>query len=181
MPTTVLLIDDHELIRNGLRRAFERDTEFSVVGEAGSLQDGIATAEVTLPDVVVIDVRLPDGSGLDGVRALRSAFPHMGIVVLTMYASDEALLRALDAGASGFVSKDARAEDVLAAARHAAALPHSFTSSALAHALQRRLAPQGPQLSPRELDVLRLLAQGLPVGSIARELYVSVSTVKTHV
>ena len=181
MATSVLLIDDHDLIRQGLRRAFERNEDFRVLGEAASLGQGEQMVASLKPQVVVIDVRLPDGSGLDLVRKMRQHVPGLGIVVLTMYAGDEQLFAALDSGASAFVPKDAPAEDVVAAARHAAVSPKSFTAPDLAEAMQRRLKPTGPQLSPREREVLDLLAEGLGVAAIARKLYISESTAKTHI
>ena len=180
MLTRVVLVDDHELIREGLRRAFERSGDFDVLGEAES----IAQARELLaqkPDVVIFDVRLPDGSGLDATREARQQYPGLGIVVLTMYAGDEQLFGALDAGASAFVPKDAPAEEVVAAARHAARSPHSFTAPDLAEAMKRRMSPSGPQLSPREKEVLDLLADGLGVAQISRRLFISESTTKTHI
>jgi DNA-binding NarL/FixJ family response regulator len=181
MATSVLLIDDHDLIRQGLSRAFERDPDFDVVGQAGTLAEGERMAAGLRPDVVVIDVRLPDGSGLDATKRLRRARDEVGIVVLTMYAGDEQLFAALEAGASAFVPKDAPAGDVVATARHAAVSPRSFTAADLADAMRRRLQPTGPQLSPRETEVLGLLADGLGVAAIARRLYISESTAKTHI
>jgi DNA-binding NarL/FixJ family response regulator len=181
MPTSVLLIDDHDLIRQGLRRAFERSEDFTVLGEAANLSQGEQLVARHDPQVVVIDVRLPDGSGLDLVRKMRQHKAQLGIVVLTMYAGDEQLFAALDAGASAFVAKDAPSDDVVAAARHAAVSPRSFTAPDLSEAMQRRLRPSGPQLSPREREVLDLLSQGLGVAAIARKLYISESTAKTHI
>lgn len=178
---SVLLVDDHELIRQGLARAFERTPDFTVAGEAGSVGDGVALASELHPDVVVTDVRLPDGTGLDLVRSLRSEQPELGIVVLTMYAGDEQLFGALEAGASAFVSKDSPSDDVVAAARHASVSPRSFAAAELADAMRRKLSPTGPQLSPRESEVLTLLADGLGVAAIARQLFVSESTAKTHI
>ena len=178
---SVLLVDDHELIRQGLARAFERTNDFTVVAEAGSVSEGKAMASQHQPDVVVTDVRLPDGTGLDLVRRLRSDKPEMGIVVLTMYAGDEQLFGALEAGASAFVAKDAPSDDVIAAARHASVSPRSFTAADLAEAMRRKLTPSGPQLSSRETEVLKLLAEGLGVAAIARQLFVSESTAKTHI
>jgi DNA-binding NarL/FixJ family response regulator len=177
----VLLVDDHDLIRQGLRRAFERAEDFTVVAEASSVAEGLAVAAQHKPDVVLMDIRLPDGSGLDAVKKLRAANPQMGIVVLTMYAGDEHLFGALEAGASAFVPKDAPADDVVAAARHAAASPDAFSAADLANAMKRRLAPSGPQISPREREVLGLLADGLAVAQIAKKLYISESTAKTHI
>ncbi|MUH43216.1 MAG: response regulator, partial [Actinobacteria bacterium] len=163
-PTSVILVDDHELIRQGLRRAFDRSGEFTVLAEAGSIAE--AKKEITQfkPDVVIVDIRLPDGSGLDLVKELRKDNAEVGIVVLSMYSDDQYLFSALDNGASAFVSKDAPAEDVMAAARHASAMPSSFSAPNLAEAMQRRLSPTGPQLSPREREVLNLLADGLGVA-----------------
>lgn len=181
MTTTVVLVDDHELIRQGLRRAFERADDFSVIGEASSAAQALETVAAATPDVVVLDVRLPDGSGLDVAKKLREKHPAMGIVVLTMYAGDDQLFGALEAGASAFVPKDSPAEDVIAAARHAAVSPRAFTAKDLAGAMQRRLSPSGPQLSPREREVLGLLADGLGVAAISKKLYISESTTKTHI
>jgi DNA-binding NarL/FixJ family response regulator len=181
MSTTVILVDDHELIRQGLRRAFERESDFTVIGEASTVADALSLAEAIRPDVIIMDLRLPDGSGLDATRRLRQALPQVGIVVLTMYAGDEQLFGALEAGASAFVPKNTPAEEVVAAARHAASSPTAFTANDLAAAMHRRLAPSGPRLSPREQDVLRLLADGLAVAQISRQLYISESTAKTHI
>jgi DNA-binding NarL/FixJ family response regulator len=181
VPTAIVLVDDHELIRQGLRRAFERTGEFEVVGEAGTIAEALTAVDRLTPQVVVFDVRLPDGNGLDAARVVREKHPTMGIVVLTMYAGDDQLFRALEAGASAFVPKDAPAEDVISAARHAAVSPRAFTASDLAGAMQRRLSPSRPQLSPREREVLNLLAEGLGVSAISKQLYISESTTKTHI
>ncbi|MGZ4632771.1 MAG: response regulator [Nocardioidaceae bacterium] len=180
-PTRVLLIDDHDLIRQGLAHAFERQQDFSVAGQAASVAEGLARFEELSPDVVITDVRLPDGTGLDLVRTLRAGGHDVGIVVLTMYAGDEQLFAALEAGASAFVAKDAPADEVVAAARHALVSPRSFTASDLADAMRRRMSPQGPQLTQREAEVLSLLARGFSVSAIARSIFVSDSTAKTHI
>src|SRR5947208_7040511 len=159
----VLLVDDHDLIRQGLRRAFERAEDFTVVGEASSIAEALAVATQTQPDVVLMDIRLPDGSGLEAVKKLRSQNSHLGIVVLTMYAGDEHLFGALEAGASAFVPKDAPAEDGVAAARHAAASPEAFSAADLANAMERRMAATGPQNATRGGEVVGLLGDG-PAG-----------------
>jgi DNA-binding NarL/FixJ family response regulator len=169
--TKVLLVDDHDLIRKGLRHAFERDRQFEVVGEAATAAEAVRQAGALQPDVVIMDLRLPDGSGLEATKALRKNNANMGIVVLTMYAGDDQLFGALEAGASAFVPKTAPADEVVAAARHAASAPSAFTAADLA----------GPQLSPREGQVLRLLADGMSVAGIAKQLFVSESTAKTHI
>lgn len=178
----VVLVDDHQLIREGLRRAFDRAGDIEVVGEAGSVAEAVEALERLNPDVLVTDVRLPDGDGIALTTRARAHNPSMGIVVLTMYAGDEQLFAALDAGASGFVGKDAPAEEVVAAARHAAASPRAFSARDLPAALQRKMsAPVGPRLSPREKEVLDLLVDGLAIAQIARRLFISESTAKTHV
>ena len=181
MTITVLLVDDHELIREGLRRALEREDDVQVVAEAASVAEGIAMGRKDDPTVAIVDLRRPDGNGLEVVRALREQSADMGIVVLTMYAGDNQLFDALDAGASAFVPKSAPAEEIVAAARHAATSPRSFTSADLADAMKRRTSPQGPQLSPREREVLQLLADGMGVSQISRQLFISDSTTKTHI
>lgn len=179
--TTVLIIDDHELIREGLRRAFERAGGFTVLGEAGTVASGRRLVDELSPDVIVTDVRLPDGTGLELAKELRQQDESLGIVVLTMYAGDDTLFAALEAGASALVSKDAPGEDVVSAARHAAVSPRSFTAKDLAGAMFRRREVQTPTLSGRELEVLELLADGTGVSAIARRLFISESTAKTHV
>jgi DNA-binding NarL/FixJ family response regulator len=179
--TRVILVDDHELIRHGLRRAFERAPDFEVLAEGASVSAALALVAEHTPDVLVIDVRLPDGSGIDAVRQLRRAQPGLGIVVVTMYGEDDVLFNALDAGASAFVPKDRPADDVLTAARHAASAPASFTANDLAGAMRRRSNDGRPQLSQRESQVLQLLADGLSVPAIAKKLFIGESTAKTHI
>lgn len=181
MSTSVVLVDDHELIRHGLRRAFERDSGFAVAGEAGSGAAARRLVASARPDVVTVDIRLPDVSGLELAKEFRSQYPQMGIVVLTMYSGDDHLFAALEAGASAFVAKDAPADDIVAAALHAAMSPKAFTARNLADAMRRRMDPAGPKLSARELDVLTRLAEGLSVSQISGQLFISESTTKTHV
>ncbi len=179
--TTVLLIDDHELIRQGLAGAFSQAEGFEVAGQAGSIAEGMALAQELGPDVVVTDVRLPDGSGLDVVRSLRKEDRQVGLVVLTMYAGDEQLFAAMDAGASAFVGKDAPTSTVISAARHASVSPLTFTCAGLGEAMVRRMSSGAPRLSDRERQVLDLLAEGLGVSAIAARLYLSESTAKSHI
>jgi DNA-binding NarL/FixJ family response regulator len=180
-PIRLLLVDDHELIRAGLRIAFDRAGGFVVAGEARTVSGAVAQVAALQPDVIVLDINLPDGSGIEVIRELRRRYPRLGIVVLTMHAGDKQLFGALEAAASAFVSKDAPAGDVITAARHAATAPNAFAAADLAAAMRRRMSPSGPQLSRREREVLDLLAEGLGVAQIARRLYISESTAKTHV
>jgi DNA-binding NarL/FixJ family response regulator len=178
----VVLVDDHQLIRGGLRRAFDWEDDFEVVGEAGSLAEAYRVLDRHKPDVLVTDVRLPDGDGITLTSQVRSVNPTIGIVVLTMYAGDEQMFAALNAGASGIVGKEAPSDEVVAAARHAAASPRAFMARDLAGAMQRRMsAPTGPKLSSREREVLALLVDGLSTAQVAHRLYIAESTAKTHV
>ena len=182
MGTTVLLVDDHELIRQGLARAFERDADMTVVGQAGSVSEGVAAWETLEPDVVVTDLQMPGGSGLDVVRAIRASSDTTGVVVLTMHAGDEQIFAAMEAGASAFVGKDTRATEVVSAAKHAAVAPRTFLCAGLSQAVMRRAAtPASPRMSGREAEVLALLANGLGTAEIASSLYMSESTAKTHI
>lgn len=182
MGTTVLLVDDHELIRQGLARAFERDADMTVVGQAGTVADGVSAWRDLQPDVVVTDLQLPDGHGLDVVRAIRDTSDSTGVVVLTMHAGDDHIFAAMEAGASAFVGKDTRAAEVVSAAKHAAVAPRTFLCAGLSQAVMRRAtSPAPPRLSGREAEVLALLADGLGTGEIASSLYMSESTAKTHI
>src|SRR4051812_2016146 len=180
MKTTVLLVDDHALIRQGLRRAFEQTDDFEVVAEAGSLAEGMALDRQHTPDVLIIDVNLGDGSGIDLVRHVRAQREMAGLVVCTMYDDDDNLLAALEAGASGLILKQAPTEDVVNAARRAAAAPTTFAADGLAAAMRRRLNSPSVKLTDREAAILQLLASGLSVAQVSNQLYVSPSTTKTH-
>ena len=181
-PTRVLLIDDHDLIRQGLARAFEGQDDFHVCGQAASVAEGLRQFRDLNPEVVITDVRLPDGLGFELVKEIRKqGHDDTGVVVLTMYAGDEQLFAALEAGASAFVAKDAPADEVVAAARHSLVSPRSFTAADLAGAMRRKMTPAGPQLTQRESEVLSLLARGFNVSAIARSIFVSESTAKTHI
>ena len=181
MTISILLVDDHQLIREGLRRAFERTADCQVVAEAASVGEGLAQQDHHHAKVVITDLRLPDGSGLDLVRLLRKAEPDLGLVVLTMYPSDEQLFLAIDAGASAFLAKDLPSDEVVRVARGAAFSPRSFTTLNLDSALARKDSAPQPRLSPRERHVLKLLAAGDTVGQIGGKLFISNSTTKTHI
>ena len=178
--TTILLVDDHALIREGLRRAFEQTEDFQVVAEAAGVDEALAAERATSPDVAVVDVNLAGENGIDLVRSLRTSRPEMGLVVLTVYDEDEHLFAALEAGASAFVLKSAPADEVVAAARHAVRSPTAFTAAGLASAMRRRMQAAPVHLTPREEEILRLLRDGLPVAQVAAKLYISTSTAKTH-
>ena len=177
---TVLLVDDHPLVRDGIAHLLT-DGGLNVVGQASSLAEGMRLADSVRADVMVVDVSLGDGSGLDLVAAVRAKRPTMGLVVFTMHNDDDTLLAALDAGASSLVLKTSSSEEVLAMVRRAAAAPDSFTAVGLADALRRRSTQVKPNLTAREMEVLERLAVGDSVAGMAKRLYMSESTVKTHI
>ena len=179
-PVTVLLVDDHPLVRDGIAHLLT-DGGLNVVGQASSLAEGMRLADSVRADVMVVDVSLGDGSGLDLVAAVRAKRPTMGLVVFTMHNDDDTLLAALDAGASSLVLKTSSSEEVLAMVRRAAAAPDSFTAVGLADALRRRSTQVKPNLTAREMEVLERLAVGDSVAGMAKRLYMSESTVKTHI
>lgn len=180
-PTTVLLVDDHELIRTGLAGVFDLEDDMTVVGEAATLAEGMRMYAELRPDVVVTDLQLQDGTGLDLVRQVRRESDTVGLIVLTMHAGDAQIFASMESGASGFVGKDAPARDVVRAARHAALSPRSFVSAGLAQAMARRVSPESMRLSDREHEVLNLLADGLSAAAIGERLYLSESTAKSHI
>jgi DNA-binding NarL/FixJ family response regulator len=180
-PTRVLLVDDHELIRDGLSGVFELEDDMTIVGTAGTVGEAVAAYDELSPDVVVSDLQLPDGTGLDIIRAVRKRSDSTGLVVLTMHAGDEQIFAAMEAGASGFVGKDAPSTEVVRAARHAAVAPRSFVCSRLGPAMMRRTSGASTRLSDREHEVLLLLADGLGASAISDQLYMSESTAKSHI
>ena len=178
--TTVILVDDHPLVRDGIAHLLT-DGGLTVLGQASSLGEGNRLVDTVPADVLVVDVSLGDGSGLDLVTSARAKRPTMGIVVLTMHNDDETLLSALDAGASSLVLKTSSSEEVLTMVRRAAVAPDSFTAVGLADALRRRSSVVKPNLTAREMEVLERLAVGDSVAGMAKRLYMSESTVKTHI
>ncbi|WP_249423737.1 response regulator transcription factor [Nocardioides coralli] len=179
--TSVLLVDDHELIRDGLSGAFSAQPDMTVLGAARTVTEALAMFDQMAPDVVVTDLQLPDGTGLDVVRRVRAKSRDIGVVVLTMHSGDDQIFAAMEAGASAFVGKDAPSGEVVKAARHAAVSPRSFLCAGLAQAMTRRMSGESSRLSDREHEVLVLLADGLSAGEIAPKLHLSESTVKSHV
>ena len=179
----VAVVDGHTLMRYGLAGLIAEHTDMNLVGEAGSSTEAPRMVAATRPDVVTLDVALPDGDGLRLARHLRDRYPDLGIVLLTSDGQDDVLFRALETGVSAFVTKTAPATEVLAAIRHAAVAARSFTATGLARALERRgSGPSGAAvLSPREYEVLTLLRDGMSVPAIAREMFISRSTAKTYV
>jgi DNA-binding NarL/FixJ family response regulator len=182
---SVVVIDGHTLTRYGLIRLVSADGDITIVGECGLASEAHALVASARPDVVVLDVMLPDADGLRVARELRDRHPALGIVVLTSHDEDDVLFRALENGASAFVAKTAPNTELLGAIRHAAVAASSFTATGLALALARRgrvvAKDSALSLSRREQEVLALLADGHSVPAIAGAMFVSLSTAKTYV
>jgi DNA-binding NarL/FixJ family response regulator len=179
---TVLVVDAHPVTRWGLRQLIAEQSDLELVGEAADAAGAAVAVDVLRPDVICVGTELPDREGLSFIRDLRERNEYLGIVVFTAHGDDNMLFGALDAGASAFVCKNAPIPEVMAALRHAAASAASFTSTGLAAALRRRsTGSRVALLSPRERQVLQLLASGRSVAGVAAELCVSLSTAKTYV
>ena len=152
MTINVVVIDDHTLVREAVCRMIDSEPDLAVVGQAGGIAEGRTVLAQSLIHVLVVDVSMPDGSGLVLARAAREASPRLGIVVLTMHNDDETLLEALDLGASALVLKSAPSDEVIAAVRRAADPPDAFMAAGLAEAMRRadqRQAPAHPSREPR--------------------------------
>jgi two-component system response regulator DevR len=183
----ILLVDDHEVVRMGLRTLLEKREEFSVVGEAGDVAEAISTARRTEPDVIVMDIRLPDGSGVEACRDIRNERPDTHVIMLTSYADDEAVYGSIMAGASGYLLKQTRGQDLAGAiervARGESLLDPAVTDKVLER--MRNLATGGSDelaaLSPQERKILGGIAQGKTNKEIAEEVFLSDKTVKNYV
>jgi DNA-binding NarL/FixJ family response regulator len=176
----LLLVDDHPVVRDGLRGMCESEPDFRVVGEAGDGVEAVALAAELDPDVVLMDLRMPGGNGVDAITALSAAGSRANVLVLTTYDTDRDIMAALDAGATGYLLKDAPRDELFGAIR-AAAAGESVLSPAVATRVVSRVRTAGSeQLSGREIDVLALVARGRSNREIARALFVSEATVKTH-
>jgi len=185
-PIRVVLCDDHRLVRTGLRRIIEVETDLEVVGEAASCAEAVDVTVRCRPDVLVLDVGLPDGSGLDALERVRAAVPDTRVLMLTVHDEVAYLRRAFAAGAAGYLVKDA-ADTELITGIHAVAAGREHLQPALGAALLApdadevaALAGPGGTLTERETEVLRLIALGLTNAQIAENIYVSVRTVETH-
>jgi len=186
--TRVFLVDDHEIVRRGIAQLVDRESDLEVVGEAGTVREAVRRIEATQPDVAVLDVRLPDGNGIDLCRGVRSAHPHIACLILTAYDDDEALRAAVLAGASGYVLKDIRSGLLVDAIRRAASgktiqPPEVMlrAARALHHPPREDREAPGPSLSLREAQVLNLIADGLTNREIGHRLGLAEKTVKNYV
>lgn len=177
MNRRVLLIDDHPIVRAGLEQALIQ-ANFNICAMAASKNEAIAQIARTNPNLILLDLNLPDGSGFEVANWARGISDEIGIVILTLNDAPELLLAALAARVSGFVLKSAPISEVIATLERALITPLSFTATGLQKALKAR--DRLPSLSPRELEVLNVLATGKSTKEIARQLYLSEPTVKTH-
>ena len=176
----LILVDDHPVVRHGIRGMLEAEPDLTVAGEASSGPEGVALAAELRPDIVLMDLRMPGGDGVEATARIVATVPGVRVLVLTTYESDRDILRAIEAGAGGYLLKDASpaelAEGVRAAARGETVLAPSVASTLI----RQVRSPAPPALSARETEVLRLVARGLTNADIGRELYIAEATVKTH-
>jgi len=185
-PPRVLLVDDHTAVRESLRRSMESEG-FDVVGDAGDGEEAVRLAAELVPDVVLMDVSMPVLDGIEATRQLRERTPHSQVVILTMHGDHDVVRRAITAGAIGYLVKDASIDDVLEAVRLAAegttTLSPGLAASMLDEARReatRSAEPKEAIISPREEEVLQLVADGLSLPEIGAQLFISVKTVKNH-
>jgi two-component system, NarL family, response regulator DevR len=186
-PTRVMLVDDHDIVRDGIRALLERADDLVVCAEAATMRRAVQQADRSLPDVVLMDVRLPDGSGVEATREIRTAHPDIKVLMLTSFADDQALFASILAGAAGYVLKQINAEDLLRAVRTVAAggslLDPEVTGRVLARLRSgkqllrdERLA----RLSPQEERILQLVADGLTNRQIGEQLGLAEKTIKNY-
>ena len=182
MAIRVLLVDDHSVVRKGLRTFLAYDTEMDVVGEASDGAEALALAQELKPDVVLMDLLMPEMDGITATAEIRRALPETEVLALTSVLEDVSVVGAIRAGAIGYLLKDTQADALCQAIKAAAAGQVQLTPKAAARLVQAISAPESPEaLTERETEVLQLLAQGQSNKQIARSLSISEQTVKTHV
>ena len=182
----VFLLDDHEIVRHGLRELLERDGDIEVVGESGLAEEAIRRIPALRPHVAVLDARLPDGSGIDVCRDVRSQDPTIQALILTSYDDDEALFSAIMAGAAGYVLKQIRGNDLVDAVRRVAAGQSLLDPAVTARVLDRlRAGPEEDKalapLTDQERRILELIGEGLTNRQIAERMFLAEKTVKNYV
>lgn len=180
----ILLVDDHEIVRTGLRQLLELEPDFALAGESASSAEALAFLSRTPCDLVLLDIALPDRSGADTLRLIRSAHPQLPVLVLSAYPEEQYAINLLRAGASGYVRKDAPGGDIVRAIRSVLQTGR-YVSPAVSEMLIGRLRPDATRplhqdLSEREFQVLCKIASGRTVSQIAAELFISVKTVSTY-
>lgn len=185
----VLIADDHPITRRGLRSVLEQEAEFEIVGEAGNGQEAVQQASELSPNIILMDLRMPEVDGATACRQIKSIAPHIPILIFTAYGHEEDILEAIEIGAEGCLLKDAEPDELVRAVRLVCQGRHFLDSSLAGNVFKRlsRLSRQGKQgehpcrLTCREREVLKLMAQGLRNQEIASRLWVSEGTIKTHV
>ena len=182
----VYLLDDHEVVRAGLKTMLEASGQIEVIGESDSAVDATNRIPALRPDVAVIDARLPDGSGIEVCRAIRSVDPTLHALILTSYDDDEALFAAIMAGASGYVLKDVRGNDLLDAIKRVAAGQSLIDPALMARVLDRvrngpSVAPELEDLTEQEMKLLGHIAEGLTNRQISERMFLAEKTVKNYV
>lgn len=177
---TVLLVDDHPVVRDGLRGMLADEPGIEVVGEAGNGRDAVGAARRLRPDVVLMDLRMPDVDGVAATLAVRDELPDTRVLVLTTFDADRDIQRAISAGAVGYLLKDAPRGDLVRGVRAAARGEAALAPTVAAWLMARSAAPHPEPLTARERQVLTLVADGLTNRQIGRRLQVSENTVKTH-
>jgi DNA-binding NarL/FixJ family response regulator len=182
----VFLLDDHEVVRRGLRELLESEDDLEVVGEAGTAAEALARIPPTRPDVAVLDVRLPDGNGVEVCREVRARHPEIHCLILTSYSEDEALFQAIMAGASGYLLKQVKGTDLVDGVRRVASGQSLLDPSVTAAVLERlRNGPETDDriasLTERERRILDLVADGLTNRQIAEQVHLAEKTVKNYV
>jgi two-component system response regulator DevR len=185
-PTRVFLLDDHEIVRRGLRELVETEDDLIVVGEAGTAEEALTRIPSTSPDVAVLDVRLPDGDGIEVCREIRSGHPEVQCLMLTSFADDEALFSAILAGAAGYVLKQVRGTDLLDSIRRVARGQSLLDPAVTARVLERLRTPAAPadgveSLTQQERRILDLIAEGLTNRQIGERMFLAEKTVKNYV
>ena len=180
---SIVLVDDHVVVALGLKALIEDEPDLVVAEIAGPVADARTALERQRPDVVIVDFRLPDGSGIEVIENVRAVHPDAGVVMITAAADRRILAAALDAGCHGFLSKGADQSDLVVAVRAAARGESHFTPDVVRHLSHLRRFEQvdAEELSPRECEVLQLSAEGLAPEEIAERLYLSVHTVRNHI
>ena len=176
----VMLVDDHPVVREGLRGMLEAEPDLTVVGEAGSGEEAVALARLVETDVILMDLRMRDLDGVGATERILAEHPARKVVVLTTYETDADILRAVEAGAAGYLLKDASRADLANAIRAAARGETVLAPSVAGRLVNQVRRPATQTLSAREVDVLALVAKGLTNADIGRALHISEATVKTH-
>jgi DNA-binding NarL/FixJ family response regulator len=184
-PITVLITDDHVLVREGTRRLLEAESDIRVIGEAGDGETAVAEAERLRPDVVIMDIAMPGMNGIEATQRIKARMPQMAVLALTAHNDILYVMKLLEAGAAGFLLKDVRGRELVDAVRAVhrgeTTLHPDIAARAQQIAAERRsITEERPPLSEREMEVLREAARGLPNKDIARRLSLSVRTVHTH-